>query len=258
MKSIILFCSSALLFFSCDDASEIELVNTLGTDVKVSMTEYFESDERTLSFKFLTQKDYPCINYRIKSDYQAEGQAINISLSEVQGADVCLEAIAPAASFIDLGELAFGDYPITIQIGESLVNTGTLSVTEGFFELAMNETTGLLIENSQILRIPKGMIWGYVRSAEPATAQSIAQNMVERMQSIGATVRMLPAGDYGYFAVDQAGNATLPHTESGSVFLLDYPGEVNNAAVLIEEAMNSLDEGVSISLRTTTGDELQR
>lgn len=256
MKSFVFAFLFALFLLSCDDAPEAESVNTLGTDVQVSMAEYFEPGQRTLSFKFLTQKDFPCINYRIKSEYRTEGQEISIVLSEVEGADVCLEAMAPAASFIDLGELASGDYSLTIRIGESLINTGTLSVTESSFALIMDETIGLIVETPQVLRIPKDVIWGRVRSSESATAQSTAQNIVEKMQRAGAVPRTLPAGNYGYFTVDQAGNVALPNAKRERVFLLDYPGEAEAVLSLLNKIVSNLDENTSVSLHTTTGDEL--
>lgn len=250
---------SGILLFSCDDA-ETESVNTLGTDVQFSMAEYFESGERTLSFKFLTQKDYPCINYRIKSNYQTEGESLVVSLSEVEGADVCLEAIAPAASFLDIGELATGDYPIIIKVGESLVNTGTLSVSPEAFELTMNEEQGLMVETPRLLRVPQGVIWGNVFASETGVAASVAEQLLSRLQSMGATSTMLEAGNYGYFSVDASGqmtNALGTSDQTESVFLLDYQGESSDLSSLVEEIASLYAGQVSFSLRTSAGDELK-
>ena len=251
---------SVLLLFSCDDAVETKSVNTLGTDVQFSMVEYFESGQRTLSFKFLTQKDFPCINYRIKSDYRMEGETLVISLSEVKGADVCLEAIAPASSFLDAGELATGEYPVIIEVGESLTNTGTLTVTDESFAIVMNEQQGLVIETPRILRIPNGVIWGNVYASEPDAVGSATQDVLNQLQGLGATSRMLLEGDYGYFSVDASGDiidSSVSSDRTESIFLLDYQGESTDLAYLVEEVARAYDGNVAISLRTAAGDELK-
>lgn len=247
---------AALFLFSCDDAPELEPVNTLGTDVQFSMAEYFEPGARTLSFKFLTQKDFPCINYRIQSEYRREGQEIHISLSDVEGADVCLEAIAPASTFLDLGELANGDYPMVIQVGESLVNTGTLTVSDEAFGLTMNEEQGLIVTTPRVLRIPEGVIWGQASHTSEATGAGVGQYLVSRLQEVGATPQRLPEGNYGYFTVDASGTTTSSTAPSESLFLLEYQGDIEAITPLVKETAG-LFSGASISLRTAEGDELK-
>ena len=261
MKRTITICLLFGVFlFSCDDAAESEIVNTLGTDVQFSMVEYFEPGQRTLSFKFLTQKDFPCINYQIKSNYRMEGEALVISLSEVEGADVCLEAIAPAASFVDVGELANGEYPVVIEVGEALTNTGLLSVTDESFDLAMNEEQGLVIQTPRVLRIPSGVIWGNVYAAEPDIVGSATQDVLNQLRGAGATSKMLVEGDYGYFSVDASGNIIEDSNSSDrteSIFLLDYQGESANLARLVKEVGGAYEGRVAVSLRTAAGDELK-
>ena len=261
MKSTIpVFLLAGLLFFSCDDADEVESVNTLGTDVQLSMAEYFEPGQRTLSFKFLTQKDFPCINYRIKSEYRREGSSLMISLSEVEGADVCLEAIAPASSFLDVGELVSGEYPIVIEVGESLTNTGTLTVTEDFFGVVMNEEDGLIVQTPRILRVPQGVIWGSVRLLSQERLAMLLQNFLNQLQSLGASPKQLSEGDYGYFSVDATGAMSASSAFAGQserMFLLDYQGETADLTRTMSEYIEDYGDEVSISLRTADGDELK-
>ena len=261
MKLTIATCLlSGMLLFSCDDSAEHELVNTLGTDVQFSMAEYFEPGQRTLSFKFLTQKDFPCINYRIKSDYRMEGDALVVSLSEVEGADVCLEAIAPASSFLDVGQLAIGEYPVVIKVGEVLTNTGTLTVTDESFDLVMNEEQGLVVETPRVLRIPSGVVWGRIYATDPDAVGSVTQDVLNQLQGAGATSKILLEGDYGYFSVDASGNivnSSVSADRTERMFLLDYPGESTHLERLVEEVASVYDGKVAISLRTATGEELK-
>ena len=258
--TVIIGLLSIVLLFSCDDTAESELVNTLGTDVQFSMAEYFEPGQRTLSFKFLTQKDFPCINYRIKSEYRMEGETIVVSLSEVEGADVCLEAIAPASSFLDVGELATGEHPMVIEVGEALVNTGTLTVTDEAFELVMNEEQGLVIETPRMSRIPDGVIWGTVYASEPNAVGGATQDVLNQLQGLGATTPLLAEGDYGYFSVDASGaivSTSVSPRRTESLFLLDYQGEPANLTRLVEEVADTYEGRVAVSLRTAAGDEFK-
>ena len=245
----------ALLALSCENADEPEVVNTLGTDVRFEMTEYLESESPTLSFKFLTQKDFPCINYRISSDYQVNGRAITISLSEIAASDVCLEAIGPAASFLDLGTLAEGEYDLTINVGKNLVNTGVLSVAEAAYRLTLNEAVGLLIDNPTLLRIPSGLIWGTLRFPQE---ESPAGSFFSKLRGIGASEQVLPQGDYGYFTTNASGHIETDNTPFGTVeqsFLMRYDGDARQLERLIEEISADYSSDVSIRMHTTRGED---
>ncbi len=257
MKRTVLACFLAFSLLACDDSDELDAVNTLGTDVQFSMAEYIEPGQRTLSFKFLTTEDYPCINYRIASEVRREGSDITVSLREIQGADVCLEAMAPATSFLDIGELPSGEYPITIEVGASLTNTGTLLVTDEAVELLMGQTEGLIVPTPRMLRIPENIVWGTLQAtAEHAGASS---QFMQRLRSLGAASKTLPEGDYGYFSVDAVGNVSTSSLTPGqdALFVFGFRGETSNLEQLVSEMADTYDHQVTVSLRTSQGDEFR-
>jgi hypothetical protein len=257
MKRTVLACFLAISLLACDDSTELDTVNTLGTDVQFSMVEYLEPGQRTLSFKFLTVNDYPCINYRIASELRREGSNITVSLREIQGADVCLEAVAPAASFLDIGELSPGEYPITIEVGASLANHGTLLITEEAIELLLGQTDGLIVPTPRMLRVPEGLIWGAVRaSAEHAGADS---QFMQRLRSLGTAPKTLSEGDYGYFSVDAVGNVKPSSlaSDQDNLFVLGFRGETRNLQQLVNETADAYGHEVTVSLRTSRGDEFR-
>ena len=257
MKRTVLACFLAISLLACDNSAELDAVNTLGTDVQFSMVEYLEPGQRTLSFKFLTTDDYPCINYRIASELRREGSDITVSLREIQGADVCLEAVAPAASFLDLGELTPGEYPIAIEVGKSLTNHGTLLVTDEAVELLLGQTEGLIVPTPRMLRVPEDIVWGTVRaSAEHAGAGS---QFMQRLRGLGAATKLLPEGDYGYFSVDAVGNVRPSSLTSAQdeLFVLGFRGEASNLEQLVNEVADAYPNQVTVSLRTSRGDEFR-
>lgn len=255
MKRTALACFLTASLLACDDAAELDSVNTLGTDVQFSMAEYFELGQRTLSFKFLTTEDYPCINYRIASELRREGSALTVSLSEIQGADICLEAMAPATSFLDIGELTPGEYPITIEVGASLANSGTLLVTDEAIELLMGQSEGLVVQTPRMLRVPEEVIWGTVQpSAEHPGA---SDQFMQRLRGLGAASKILPEGDYGYFSVDAFGNVTPSSLtpEQSNLFLFSFRGEASDLQLLVNEVADIYHNEVAVSLRTGQGKE---
>ncbi len=257
MKRTVLTCFLAISLLACDDPAELDSVNTLGTDVRFSMAEYLEPGQRTLSFKFLTVDEYPCINYRIASELRREGSSITVSLREIQGADVCLEAVAPAASFLDLGELTPGEYTITIEVGTSIVNSGTLLVTDEAVELLLGQPEGLIIPTPRMLRVPEDIIWGTVRaSAEHA---GVSGQLMQRLRSLGAASKILPEGDYGYFLVDAVGNVSPSSLTPGqdNLFVLGFRGEASSLEQLVDEMSDIYHDQVTMNLRTSYGSEFR-
>jgi hypothetical protein len=257
MKPTFLACFLAASLLACDDDAELDTVNTLGTDVQFSMTEYLEPGQRTLSFKFLTTESYPCINYRIASELRREGSDITVSLREIQGADVCLEALAPAVSFLDVGELPPGEYPFTIEVGTSITNRGTLLVTEEAIELLMAPTEGFIVPTSRLMRVPEGVIWGSVQSSDKSGGAQA--QVIQRLRRLGASAKVLSEGNYGYFSVDVVGNVTAssPTAAPDELFVLGYRGEASNLKQLIDEMTDAYDQQVSVSVRTSGGHEFR-
>lgn len=157
MKTTYFLFIISVLLFSCESEPE-EQVNTLGSEIILSLAEYLEPQEKTLSFKFLSEKDFPCINYQISHNMQRTGNTITIELSSIEKADVCLDAIGPATAFVDVSNLPEGDYDLTIKVGKAISNHGTLSVTPQAYKLSIKEPQGLIIENKTLSRVPDNVI----------------------------------------------------------------------------------------------------
>lgn len=259
MKIIPLLFLISVLLFSCESES-VEQVNTLGSEISISLAEYLEPQQRTLTFKFLTEKDFPCINYQISHDIQREGQAIHITLSSIEKADVCLNAIGPATAFIDVGNLPEGDYDLTIQLGQAITNYGALSVTPEAYKLSIEEPQGLLVENPELLRIPKDVIWGTVKYLSGQQNKNLYEAFLGSLEGIGASEKRLTEGNYFYFDIDATGKIRANQSVPDRVeipFLMEFNGDEDQVIRVLNQMSQTFGEEVVIRVYNSRGEEFK-
>lgn len=248
-----------MLFILACEGEEAVPSNTLGSEIEMSMAEYIDTDQRTLTLKFLTLKDFPCINYRIKHEVMVDHQLVNIVLEKVEEADVCLDAIGPAFAFVDLGQLTEKEYDLQIQLGESIINHGTLSVSKDAYQINLNENTGIRLLNPDLNRIPSQAVWGMIKYQGEEQNKKLMGFFNEAMEIAGATDKKFAEGDYGYFQVSPEGNIVQPleqHDMNEQSFLFDFSGEEEDLQQVLQQ-INSNFDGVQLRFYNARGEELR-
>lgn len=257
MKTTCLLSLVAVLLFSCESEPD-EAVNTLGSDINFSLAEYLEPGQQTLTFKFLTSQDYPCINYRIAHQVYKAAQSIHIELTGIEKADVCLDAIGPATAFVDVGSLAEGDYALTVAIGESILNQGTLSVTPEAYELSIENSEGLILENTELLRIPDHLLWVTLRYPPGQAVKNAQSELLTALASIGASEKKLSEGNYFYFEVGSSGKIRPQTSNPGmteDAFLMEFSGDSKQLKQVLQQMNQTFGEVVSIRMYNARGEE---
>ena len=247
-----------IIFTSCEEADQ-EVINTLGTDVQVEMGEYLEASQRTLMFKFFTTRDFGCINHRIIYATQQTSDKLVIALEKVEEPEACLKAMGPASAFVEVGSLNIGEYDFTLNIGQAISNTGTLSVTPEAYELSLNDELGMTIETVELKRVPKGAVWGTVQFFTERN-DTFAKSFVTQLTRLGATTDKFNEGNYGFFQVDASGKITQPtftFENPPFTFLLNYRGDSQELVSLLSEIHRKYGEEIAIRLRTASGDEFR-
>ncbi|WPP49530.1 hypothetical protein [Catalinimonas niigatensis] len=259
MKAIrFAFLIPMLLIFSCEGEEALPS-NTLGSEIEMSMAEYIDTDKRTLTLKFLTRKDFPCINYRIKHEVMVDHQLVNIVLEKVEAADVCLDAIGPAFAFIDLGQLTEKEYDLQIQLGESIINHGTLVVSKESYQLSLNENQGIELLNPNLNRIPSQAVWGLIKYQNEEQNKKLLGFFNEAMEIAGATDKKFAEGDYGYFQVNSEGKIIQPQEQSDineQSFLFDFSGEDDDLQQVLQQINSNFDD-VQLRFYNAQGEELR-
>lgn len=260
MKAICFAFAISLLFFTSCESENAELVNTLGSEVELSMSEFIEQDTRTLTLKFLTLKDFPCINYRIKHQLIMDDQSIKVELQEIETSDICLDAIGPAAAFVEIGNLEPKEYNVSIQLGESIINSGTLAVSKESYQLNLADHQGVQLLNPELNRIPQQAVWGQIKFPESEDNKELIEFFVHTMGVAGASNKKFAEGDYGYFKVAADGKIAQPISVQEKLvehaFLLDFSGDREDLQIVMQQ-INTHYEDVQIRLFNARGEEFR-
>lgn len=252
------FLISLLCMFSCESEDAVPS-NTLGSEIEMSMAEYIDTDQRTLTLKFLTLKDFPCINYQIRHEVLVDHQAVRIVLEKVEAADVCLDAIGPAAAFVELGQLSEKEYDLQIQLGESIINHGTLSVSKEAYQISLNESQGIQLLKPELNRIPSQAVWGMIKYQDDEKHKKLMEFFNEAMDVAGATDKKFAEGDYGYFQVSSEGKVVQPLEMSDmneKSFLFDFSGEKEDIQQVLQQVNSHFDD-VQLRFYNARGEEFR-
>lgn len=146
---------------------------------------------------------FECSNYRIEYTATVSGSAIAIQLLKVREPDTCLGQPGPARAFWPIGPLADGAYAFSFTLGPVIANKGTLSVTEGRYELSLPNAQGIDFQNRILETIPDHYIWGFALApAEPDLP--VADGFIAGLKPFTGEPD-LPPGYYGYFTVSGTG-----------------------------------------------------
>ncbi len=252
------FLVSLFLLFAQCESDNAQPVNTLGTEVELSMTEFIDQDRRNLTLKFLTRKDFPCINYQIKHQLFSDDQSIRIILEKVEEADVCLDAIGPASAFVELGNLPHNDYNLTIQLGESVVKSGTLTVSKDAYQVDLHDTEGISLATPELRRVPQQTIWGSLKYESNESHKDLIKFFEQSLDQAGANEKKFAEGDYGYFRVgadgkilQQAENRELAREHA---FIFDFGGDAEDIESVLKQ-VNQKYEGVQVRIYDNQGRE---
>ncbi len=152
---------------------------------------------------------HPCGNYTLQASLKNTSGSLSLSFPGVSTPTVCLTNIGPATAQLDLSTLPTGTYPLSLQVG-ARHTTGTLRIQPTKVELTTCDSNTVAVRNGLLLRIPANTVWGQLYARTPA-AQTAALALLDSLRREGAQPLTLPAGNYGYFRVDAAGQL-VPYT----------------------------------------------
>ncbi len=183
------------------------------------------------------------------------GNQITISLQKIEKADVCLDASGPATAFVDLKNLAEGNYNLTINIGKSMSSLGKLMVTDKAYELDMEASEDLLIDQPVLRRIPDRVIWGTVRYTNQQQTQELRTVLLNSLRNAGAAEKSLPEGDYYYFDVDAVGKLKIDSEGAENTFLMEFGGSDDQLASILKQVEQTYGAQASVRIYNTAGDE---
>ncbi|SFC94585.1 hypothetical protein SAMN04487907_1213 [Zunongwangia mangrovi] len=103
-KIIILIISIIALSCSRDDDN----LNSIESNIDFMPIEIYNnsniSEDPDLKLKLITEEIFPCINYSIITSQSIEKNELRIRMEKISSPEICLTALGPATSYIDLQE----------------------------------------------------------------------------------------------------------------------------------------------------------
>jgi len=177
-------------------------------NVQLYIFEELTQQGRNLKLHFRTEMKYPCSNHIIRFQNNSAWDTFDVKLIDVESQTLCMVDNEPACTWIDLGFLETGIFPVKITIND-VMNTGTLQIKTEKYVVNIQNSQLLKVMYDTLLRIPDYTIWGLV-AYNDTTGISATALFLDSLQSIGALPATLAEGNFGYFETDSNGKIIIP------------------------------------------------
>jgi hypothetical protein len=225
----------------------------------IDFLETLDTISPSLLCQVASVEEFECLNYGLLFDWSRKGNSLLLSLDDFLKPDTCVQAVAPAYEYIDWGTFEGGNYDLEINLKETVVNKGSLFISEDRYNFFFTTLDGIILKRQIYNRMPEGTFWGYVEYEDP-DSDSIAQQLLSELEGLHSDYAFLP-GYYGYFTIDPqtrelglTGSNTLPFYRN---FLLHLEhAAFSSLEDLLEEYRNLHGSAIQIRVFTYWGGEL--
>ena len=250
-----LFIILSILIFSCNSNNEIsnkseysEFMNgnSIASNINFMPEEIYsinEEQEPELKLKLITEEIYPCINYAIATTVFTNTNELIIRFDELIIPEVCLTAIGPATSYIDLTE---NITKITFINGD-VIDSYSIEINEEKVIIETFETNFTKILYTKTFRIPENS-FAYVCGTNT--------NNTEIYTDFLSTLEENP----NFTTFEFEGEGRIPYPESSDGYWVNHPSKFfrySNAEAFsnLENTLNTFSKnfieensGVSIAI----------
>lgn len=252
-KASVLLCLLTLLL-SCERATKYEY-QVVDSDIVIKMSEDLGNPTRTFEFGLQTDKAYPCINYSLIINSEETTDKIIIDILGIYTPTICLTAIGPASSTIQIANIQNKSYDIQFKIGSN-ISTGRLICKSNEFKLQMNDLMQIRINEPVLKRVPINIIWGTVGYHSSTTVNKV-NDFINSLEAIGASEANLEDGNYNYFEIEN--HIIKEPTSSGywftKTFIYGFEGDKNLVRSVVKAYGKNFGDLMSISVYGDMGEE---
>ncbi|GAA3924514.1 hypothetical protein [Hymenobacter algoricola] len=237
------------LLSGCDQASPLPSLSITGR-VQMRAQEWRTGQRRTLVLRFQDEGGYPCFNYGLVTDFERHDKLLRLTFTGVTAADgICLTAIGPASSLVDISTLPVGAYSLRLQVGNA-TTTGTLELQSTHITLTSSNPSLVEVPTPELRFMPSSIIWGTAVTSLPNITAAILGDSLRRL---GATPTTLPQGIYSQFTVAANGLPEPPQVSPGMralVLLADYQGPAERIQAYVQRT-NAAMPGLNLGINTS-------
>lgn len=227
-----------LLAFSMAACQKDEDIHDLSGTVVLELREHAADGLRKLGLYAETKEEYPCLNFAIEFEYTQASNSRHIHFLGVKAPRVCLTALGPAKTFLNLGEMDDGVHELQFMLNEeySVVN---LLVSEELVEVKMISAHPkfLIFREHELYRLTNSHAWGYIhaKSTEPDKEMEL---FFLDLWDLGATEETLEPGNYGYFRITDEAWYYFDHMhqyQPQNPFVIQFDDEFDQLRDLADE-----------------------
>lgn len=243
---------STLLFSSCDKNSNKEKIIDVEKEFNVQLWEKLDDEGGKLQLVVSTIKDQTCGGTRIDMTVNPINSRLIVTIKSLIYPQTCNGNTQKAVDTLTMGSLAEGSYKLNINLKDIILNEGALNVEKGKYNVLMTKEDGITLSANELLRVPKGTIWGYVSYDNGQEAKNI--KFFENLAKI-ATPLSIANGNYGHFAIDNNKNVEIKasfDSKKANVKKVFYSLNKTNAELesLVQEYRS---QGLDIKILTYNG-----
>ncbi len=255
MKRLALVLFFPFVLLTACEKSDYPSSEWIDSDIIIEMWETLDPDERTFRFKCRTARIYPCYNFGIGRTLQKRPGRITILFQGIIRPGLCLTALGPARTTVELGSLETGTYELDIRV-ENRQSLGQLLVSDEYYEVNFHNRNQLRFDYDRLYKVPEHTIWGRI-GYHAASTQHLAESFLDSLQLAGASEKEFSHGQYGYFFIGEDGEVKPPQypgTRFVKTFIFHYQDDVAILEQLVKNYGIHYHDSLSIRLYTDKGE----
>lgn len=255
MRRFLTFCVGALLL-SCEDNDVRVKSNPIDSKIIIEAREALEPNSRRLTFFCKTEKIYPCVNFPLLTEKEINENSFKITFTSVGETMLCMTALGPATTLLDLNALSYGEYDIELN-NASLKNKGTLKVTDTDISLLFGRKNGIDFVRLNTKRVPDKTYWGTI-GYHVQSSSTLADEFIQKFADAGAIFSYQMPGHYFYYEIDNSGEIVANIENSGYYFIkrfiFQYGGDESKLKEVVQGEGKNYRGTLSIRLETYKGE----
>jgi hypothetical protein len=240
-----------LLICSCNKNKESNKIIDVEKEFTFHLWEQLDENGGNFQLIARTIQNQNCGGTHIGYTQNTIGSKITVTLNSLVAPNYCNGKIEPAVDTINLGNIAKGTYRLSINLKDVILNDGILVVDDKKYALNMFKFDGIDMPEKEVLRVPKGAIWGFISydNGQEAKLNKFNDNLLRITNPLSISL-----GDYGYFNVKSSSVEVKAAFDSKKPnvrqLLLNLSGNKTELQNLIQEYRN---QGLDIKIFTFDG-----
>ena len=249
---------SLILSSACKKNSDFQgTLIDVPKDFNAKMWQVLTDDGGDFAIVLSTIKTQNCNNTAINAFPNIYGSHVILTIKDLTASSNCLGNGDVARDTIDGSHLTNGIYDFQLNLKDAVFNKGILTVSDNKFTLAMDTQNGIIVDATDLTRVPNNIIWGLVNYDNGSDAQ--ADQFLSDLKSDAHNIT-LDNGEYGHFQINNniinlsaETQTSRPNTKK---FFFKLDNSIKNLSDLVQKYRKQYGSKMNLVLNTWNGKSL--